>query len=118
MYEAPELFVKEMLLSGASISCWQIFGPWACYFFPIINPNVKYPYRAEIRSAGNVSSQDQLKIFISSLLCQNKLLQADEKYAVERTTVWRGLEDVYRECANSDTVGYLQKKQGEQEGLR
>ena len=63
----------------------RYLGPGHAIF---INPNVKYPYRAEIRSAGNVSSQDQLKIFISSLLCQNKLLQADEKYAVERTTVW------------------------------
>ena len=71
-------------------------------FFLIINPSVKYPYRSEIRSAGNISSQDQLKIFISSLLRQKKLPLYDDKYAVERATVWRGLEEIYRGCANFD----------------
>ena len=104
VYEAPELFVKEMLLSDASIGDFMLADIWALgmIFFSIINPSVKYPYRSEIRSAGNVSSQDQLKIFISSLLRQKKLPLADEKYAVERATVWRGLEDVYKGCANFD----------------
>ncbi|XP_044175083.1 probable cyclin-dependent kinase 8 [Acropora millepora] len=104
VYEAPELFVKEMLLSDASIGDFMLADIWALgmIFFSLINPSVKYPYRSEIRLARNVSSQDQLKIFISSLVSQKKLPLADEKYAVERATVWRGLEDVYRGCANFD----------------
>ena len=87
--EAPEMFVKEMLLSHASIGDFMVAHTWALgmILFLTINPSVKYPYRLEIRSAGNVSSQDQLNIFISSLLRQKKLLLADEKYAVEGATV-------------------------------
>ena len=87
--EALELFVKEMLLSDASIGDFMLADIWALgmIFFTLINPSVKYPYRSEIRLARNVSSQDQLKIFISSLVSQKKLPLADEKYAVERGTV-------------------------------
>ena len=104
VYEAPELFVKEMVLSDASIGDFMLADIWALGMicFSIINPSVKYPYRSEIRSAGNISSQDQLKIFISSLLRQKKLPLYDDKYAVERATVWRGLEEIYRGCANFD----------------
>ena len=68
MFEAPELFVKEMLLSVALIGDFMLADICALgmIFFSIINPSAKYPYRSEIRSAGNVFSQDQLKIFISS----------------------------------------------------
>lgn len=31
----------------------------------------------------------------------------DEKYVVERGTVWRGLEEVYRKCTNFDRRGRL-----------
>lgn len=104
VYEAPELFVKEMVLSDASIGDFMLADIWALGMicFSLINPSVKYPYRSEIRSAGNISSQDQLKIFISSLLRQKKLPLYDDKYAVERATVWRGLEEIYRGCANFD----------------
>ena len=103
VYEAPELFVKEMVLSDASIGDFMLADIWALGMicFSLINPSVKYPYRLEIRSAGNIS-QDQLKIFISSLLRQKKLPLYDDKYAVERATVWRGLEEIYRGCANFD----------------
>ena len=70
--------------------------------FSMINPSVKYPYRSEIRSAGSVSSQDELKIFLSSLLRQKKLPLPDAKYVAQRATVWRGLEEIYRRCANFD----------------
>ena len=62
------MFVKEMLLSDAWIGDFMLADIWALcmIFFSIINPSIKYLYRSEIRSAGNVSSQDQLKIFIIS----------------------------------------------------
>jgi len=49
-------------------------------FFSMIDPRVKYPYCLEIRSAGNISSQDELKIFLSSLLRQKKRPLSDKKY--------------------------------------
>lgn len=73
----------------------------------MINPSLKHPFRAEIRSARNITSQDELKIFVSSLLRQRKHPLPDEKYVVERGTVWRGLEEVYRKCTNFDRRGRL-----------
>ena len=70
--------------------------------FLMINPTVKYPYRSEIRSEESISSQDELKIFLSSLLPQKKLPLPNEKYVAQRATVWRGLEEIYRHCANFD----------------
>ena len=104
VYEAPELFVREMLISGASISDFMVADVWALgmIFFLMINPSVKYPYCLEIRSAGNISSQDELKIFLSSLLRQNKCPLPDKKYVAERATVWRGLEEIYIGCTNFD----------------
>ena len=100
VYEAPELFVREILISGASISDFMLADIWALgmILFSMINPSVKYPYRLEILSAGSVSSQDELKIFLSSLLLQKKLPLPDEKYVAQRATVWRGLEEIYRHC--------------------
>ena len=97
-------FVKEMLLIDGTMDDFLLADIWGLgmIFFSMINPSVKYPYRLEIRSAGNVSSQEQLKIFISSLLREKKLPLLDEKYGVERATIWRGLEEIYRECVNFD----------------
>ena len=43
VYEAPELFVREMLISGASISDFMVVDVWALgmIFFSMINPSVK-----------------------------------------------------------------------------
>lgn len=104
VYEAPELFVREILISGASISDFMLADIWALgmILFSMINPSIKYPYRLEILSAGSVSSQDELKIFLSSLLLQKKLPLPDEKYVAQRATVWRGLEEIYRHCVTFD----------------
>ena len=84
VYMAPELLVKEMLISGASINDLFLADVWALgmIFFSMINPSLKYPFRAEIRSARGITSQDELKIFISSLLRQMKHPLPDEKYVV------------------------------------
>ena len=109
VYEAPERFVREILLSGILISDFMLADIWALgmILFSMINPSVKYPYRSEIRSAESISSQDELKIFLSSLLRQKKLPLLDEKYVAQRATVWRGLEEIYRRCGNFDRHSQL-----------
>lgn len=59
VYMAPELLVKEMLISGASISDLFLADVWALgmIFFSMINPSLKHPFRAEIRSARNYFSR-------------------------------------------------------------
>ena len=91
-----------MLIIDGTIDDFLLADIWGLgmIFFTMINPSIKYPYRSEIRSAGSISSQEQLKIFISSLLREKKLPLPDEKYVVERATVWRGLEEVYRGCTS------------------
>jgi len=112
VYMAPELFVKEMLLSGASISDLFLADVWALGMicFLMINPSLKYPFVTEVKSEGNISNQDQLKSFLSPLLQQKKHPLADEKYVVELATVWRGLEEVYKGCANFNRSSRLSLK--------
>lgn len=102
---APELLVEEMLITGASISDLFFVDVWALdmIFFSMVNPSLKYPYCSEIQSAGNISTQDELKSFLRPMLRQKKHPLPDKKYEVERATVWSGLEDVYRGCVNFDS---------------
>ena len=104
VYEAPEVFVREVLLSGASISDFMLADIWALgtILFSMINPSVKYPYCSEIQSAESISLQDELKIFLFSLLHQKKSPLPDEKYVAQHATIWTGLEEIYRHCANFD----------------
>ena len=69
-------------------------------FFCMINPSLKYPYRSEIRSAGCVSSPEELKKFICSLFRQKKHPLPDTNYEIQRATVWCGLKEVYSGCVN------------------
>lgn len=69
-------------------------------FFSLINPSLKCPYLLEVRSEGNIGCQDELKRFISSLLRRGKHPVPDEKYEVERATVWCALDEVYKGCVN------------------
>ena len=70
MYLAPELLVEELCLSGASISDLMLADIWALgmVLFSMLNPSLKCPYLVEIREAGGVKSQEELKTFIRSLL--------------------------------------------------
>jgi len=69
----------------------------------MINPSLKHPFILEMRSAQQkITSQEKLKVFVRSLLSQGKHPLPDKKYEVERTTVWHGLEGVYKACTNFD----------------
>ena len=59
VFMAPELLVKE----NASLDLWNL----GMIFFTMLNPNLKTPYVIKVRSEG-VTSQEQLKKFIRSLL--------------------------------------------------
>ena len=113
VYMAPETLVEKMRISGATISDLFLVDIWALgmIIFTMINPNLKYPFRLEIRSAGSISSQEELKEFICSLLSQRKLPLPDKKYEVERATVWIGLEGVYRGCVAFDRHSRLSLKE-------
>ena len=104
VFMAPEILLNEFLISGASIPDLLLADIWALgmIFFCMINPSLKFPYRSEIRSAGCVSSQEELKKFICSLFRQKKHPLPDTNYEVQRATVWCGLEEVYRRCVNFD----------------
>ena len=51
VYMAPELLLKEMALSNASIDDLKFADIWALgmIFFKVISPNLKSPYILEIR---------------------------------------------------------------------
>ena len=56
--------------------------------FTMINPSLKCPYILEIQSAGGVSSQEELKKLIISLLATEKRPLQDVKYELDRATAW------------------------------
>ena len=64
----------------------------------MINPNLKSPYILEIRSQGGISSQEELKSFITSLVRSERYPMQDATYELARATVWRELENVFRGC--------------------
>ena len=82
MYMAPEILVEDLLISRASISDLILADLWALrmVFFSLINPSLKCSYLLEVRSDGNIHSQDELKRFISSLLRRGKHPLKDENY--------------------------------------
>ena len=94
VYMAPELLLKEMALSTASIEDLKLADIWALgmIFFTMINPNLKSPYILEI------SSQEQRKSFITSLVRGERYPLQDAKYEIARANVWRELENVFRGC--------------------
>lgn len=102
VYMAPEILVEYLRISRASISDLILADVWALgmVFFSLINPSLKCPYLLEVRSEGNIGCQDELNRFISSLLRRGKHPLPDEKYEVERATVWCALEEVYKGCVN------------------
>ena len=102
MYMAPEILVEDLRISPASISELILADVRALgmVLFSLINPNMKCPYLLEVRSEGNIGSQDELKRFISSLLRRGKHPVPDEKYEVERATVWCALDEVYKGYVN------------------
>lgn len=78
----------------------------------MINPSLKHPFILEMRSAQQkITSQEELKVFVHSLLSQGKHPLPDKKYEVERATVWRGLEGVYKACTNFDRKSRLSLKE-------
>lgn len=78
--------------------------------FLMINPSLKYPFLTEIKSRGNISTHDQVKSFVSSLLHRKKYPLADEKYVVQHPTIWRGLEEVHKGYTNFDWSSRLSLK--------
>ena len=101
VYMSPELLVEEKRLTKASIADLMMADVWALgmVIFTLLNPSLKSPYILEMRSEG-VRNQEQLKKFITELLRKEKLPQHDEKYDVDRVTVWFALEEVCRGCLN------------------
>ena len=114
VYMAPETLLDQMKISGATITDLFLVDVWALgmIFFSMINPSLKHPFILEMRSAQQkITSQDELKIFVRSLLSQGKHTLPDKKYEVECATVWRGLEGVYKACTNFDGKSRLSLKE-------
>ena len=90
VYMAPELLVKEKLDPCAPIDDLILSDVWAfgMIVFTMINPTLKCPYILYMRSAGGVSSQEELKKLIISLLATEKLPLQDVKYELDRATAW------------------------------
>ena len=88
VYMAPELLLKEMALSTASIDDLKLADIWALgmIFSTMINPNLKSLYILEIRSQGGLSSQAELKSYITSLVRSERYPMQDAKYEIARTT--------------------------------
>ena len=101
VYMAPELLVTDKLTNGASLSDLMMSDVWALgmIIFTMINPSLKSPYIVDIRSE-SVSTPEEVKKFIISLLRKEKLPSQDGKYDIDRATVWCTLEKVYRGCTN------------------
>ena len=102
VYMAPELLVREKLIPHASIADLILADLWALgmIVFIMINPSLKCPFLLDIRSVGGVTSQEELKTFITSQLQSEKRPMQDAKYDIYRATVWCELEKVYRGCTN------------------
>ena len=109
----PRLFLDQKI-SRATITDLFLVDVWALgmIFFSMINPSLKHPFILEMRSAQQkITSQEELKVFVRSLLSQGKHPLPDKKYEVERATVWRGLEGVYKACTNFDRKSRLSLKE-------
>lgn len=104
VYMAPELLVKEKRIPSASIDDLMLADIWALgmIIFTLINPSLKCPYILDIRSAEGVSSQEELKTFVTSLLAAEKRPLQDLKYEIHRATAWYELEKVYLGCTKFD----------------
>lgn len=104
VYMAPKLLVKEKLDPCAPIDDLILSDVWAfgMIVFTMINPSLKCPYILYMRSAGGVSSQEELKKLIISLLATEKLPLQDVKYELDRTSAWCDLAKVYRGCTKFD----------------
>ena len=101
---APKLLVKEKLFPCASIDDLILLDVWASgiIVFTMINPSLKWPFIFDIRSAGGVSSQEELKKLIISLLATEILPLKDVKYEFDRATSWCDLVKVYCDCTKFD----------------
>ena len=98
VYMAPETFLDQKI-SRATITDLFLVDVWALgmFFFSMINPSLKHPFILEMRLAQQkITSQEELKVFVHSLLSQGKHPLPDKKYEVECATVWRGLEGDYK----------------------
>ena len=89
--------MKEKLVQCASIDDLILSDVWALgmIVLTMINPSLECPYILEIRSAGGLSSQEELKKLIISLLATEKRPLQDVKYELDRATTWCDLENVY-----------------------
>ncbi|KAJ8019088.1 Serine/threonine-protein kinase BCK1/SLK1/SSP31 [Holothuria leucospilota] len=107
-YMAPETLVDDQLLDSASVHDLFLVDIWALgmIFFTLINPNLKYPWIKECRSAG-CKSQEDFKKLLKSLLGKKELPSMDDKYEVERATEWYALEDIYLRCVTSEPASRL-----------
>ena len=87
VYMAPELLLKEMALSTASIDDLRLADIWplSMIFFTIIKPNLKSPYILEIRPQRGISSQGELKSLITYLVRGERYPMQDAKYEIART---------------------------------
>ena len=66
--------------------------------FTMIKHSLKCPYILDIRSAEGVSSEEELKELVISLLAVEKLPLRDVKYELDRATAWCELKEVYHAC--------------------
>lgn len=105
--------MKEKLVQCASIDDLILSDVWALgmIVFTMINPSLECPYILEIRSAGGLSSQEELKKLIISLLATEKCPLQDVKYELDRATTWCDLENVYRGFTKFDQQQRLTLKQ-------
>ena len=88
IYMAPELLLKELALSTASIDDLTLANIWALgmIFFTMINPSLKSPYILDIRPQRGISSQGELKSFITSLVRSERYPMQDAKCEIACTT--------------------------------
>ena len=78
MYLAPEVLVKELCLSGASISDLMLADIWVLgmVWFSMLNPSLKCPYLVEIREAGVLNLRRNSKpSSVPFFVWENTLLQ-------------------------------------------
>lgn len=101
LYMAPEIILPEALLQSASMSDLLLIDIWALgmVFFSLINPNIKYPFYMELRSA-SISSKEGVKKFMCERMRKNEIPETHPKYRRLRSTVWRNLQEIFVKCLN------------------